>query len=134
MSNPGERVRGTGHEVTTPLSNGRTKMSETTTEVAPSCWTYRFGQVLVEVCPVLVVIIAPYSNPSHEDFCKASRFVERYTHAVDATVIEDDGLGLELHVYPNTENLIIGPGPYPPVGADPRVRPVSQFVLAGQPS
>jgi hypothetical protein len=84
------------------------------------CRSYRFGHVLVDVFPELVVIAAPY-GASHDDFCDASLFVERYTHAADATFIEDDERALELHVYPNTENLISGrPCELPPV--DPRLK------------
>jgi len=89
------------------------------TEPTALCRSYRFGHVVVDVFPELVVIAVPYAA-SHDDFCDASMFVERYTHSASATFIEDDEHQLELHLYPNVENLVSGrPCQLPPV--DPRI-------------
>ncbi len=83
------------------------------------CRSYRFGHVMVDVFPELVTIAVPY-GAEHDSFIDASIFVERYTHAVSATVVEDDEAGIELHMYPNTEQLVSGRSPkLPPV--DPRL-------------
>ena len=84
-----------------------------------TCRSYRFGHVTASVFPELVTIEVPY-GAEHESFIDASLFVERYTHAASAVVLEDDDLGIELHVYPNTEVLVSsGPPTLPPL--DPRL-------------
>jgi hypothetical protein len=84
-----------------------------------TCRSYRFGHVTVDVFPELITIAVPY-GAEHESFVDASMFVERYTHGASATVVEDDDQRLELHVYPNTENLVSGnPCELPPL--DPRI-------------
>ena len=80
--------------------------------------TYQFGTVTVDVFPELVTIAVPYDG-GHGDFADASLFIERYTHAVSGTVVEDDDLRLELHVYPNTDQLISGRAELPLI--DPRM-------------
>jgi hypothetical protein len=85
-----------------------------------TCRSYRFGHVTVDVFAELITIAVPY-GAEHESFVDASMFVERYTHGASATVVEDDDQLLELHVYPNTENLISGRPPTPPP-VDPRLR------------
>lgn len=84
------------------------------------CRSYRFGHVMVDVFAELVAIVVPYCNPSHEDFVEASMFVERYTHGVDAMVLESDELSLELHIYPNTE-ILVGSRPHLVPSVDPRI-------------
>lgn len=84
------------------------------------CRSYRFGHVEVDVFPELVTITVPY-GAEHESFVDASMFIERYTHAAEATLFEDDELGVELHVYPNTENLLSRERPCPLPALDPRL-------------
>lgn len=81
---------------------------------------YAFGTVDVSVDAELVTIAEPYDS-LHEDFVEASLFVERYTHASEATVIEDDTAQLTLWIYPNTESLV-GLVPTLP-DPDPRLKP-----------
>lgn len=85
-----------------------------------TCRSYRFGHVEVDVFPELVTIAVPY-GAEHESFVDASMFAERYTHGADATVLEDDDLFIELHVYPNTENLVGRQRPCPLPPPDPRL-------------
>ncbi len=90
-------------------NGGRRPAAEDEVETLnPAPRSYRFGHVLVEVYPEIVVIEVPY-RAEHDDYCDATMFAQRYTHGTDAFVTEDDEREIQLRIYPNVENLVSGP-------------------------